>query len=133
MLPLFCMKKDAIEKCYYGEPNVLGKAGLERVLEEGKRYNIAATLAFGGSAIFPHTFLNSCGYQVAAVVHGCLDSGCDQVLVLGVIHRLTEALKRCRVKEVNGEDLSTEPLRGILGPGIERDNCWQNEYSLFMF
>jgi len=133
MLPLLRIEKGALEKHYYQEPRLLGERGLERVLEEGKRYNIAETLASGGSVIFPHTFINNCGYQIAAVVHACLDSGCDQVLVLGVIHRLTEDLKRCRVREVNGEDVSKEPLRGILGPGIERDNCWQNEYSLFMF
>jgi len=124
--------KDKSFSKYYKEAKDLGQKGIEEILEKGKAHDIAKMLSSGGSAIFPHTYISKCGDQIASVIHGCLDSGSDQVVVLGVIHSLTEALTFSRNKEISGEDLSKEP-RGILGPGIERDSCWENEFSLSMF
>ena len=126
------MKEDVLPG-YYREPLALGQKGLEDILEKGKRVDLGKTLAAGGSAIFPHTYISKCGHQIASVVHGCLDSGSDQVVVLGVIHPLTDPLLVSRTKEINGEDISQESCWGVLGPGIDRDSCWHDEFSLYMF
>ncbi len=120
---------------YYAEPKQLGEAGIHAILDEGKKWSesLSQTLSQGGAAIFPHTFLSQCGYQIAAAVHAILDSGADQALVLGVLHPMSESLIAARSKELNEEDISNEPSRGVLGPGINRDNCWTNEFSLDLF
>src|ERR1700722_9617645 len=105
---------------YYEEPKTLGKEGMNAILDEGKKLgsDLTNTLNSGGAAVFPHTFLSQCGYQIAAVVHAILDSGADQVLVLGVLHPMSESLMQARSKELNEEDISTEISKGIFGPGL---------------
>lgn len=111
----------------------LGLGGVYDLLDRGRTWNITPTLLNGGSAIFPHAALDLCGHQIAAVVHGVLDSGTDQVLAIGVLHLLNDALYQARQKEKAGEDISKEPLWGIQGPGITGRLEWENEYSLTNF
>ncbi len=120
---------------YYAEPKTLGIEGMNAILDNGKKWGsqIANTLNSGGAAIFPHTFLSQCGYQIGAVVHGILDSGADQALVLGVLHPMTASLMQARSKELNGEDISTETSRGVFGPGMDPNECLKNEFSLDLF
>ncbi len=120
---------------YYNEPKSLGVEGMIAILDKGKRWGteLAHTLNAGGAAVFPHTFLSQCGYQIAAVVHAILDSGADQALVLGVLHPMTESLMQARTKELNKEDISNEPSRGIFGPDIDPNHCLSKEFSLDLF
>jgi hypothetical protein len=120
---------------YYEEPKTLGEEGINALLDKGKKYakKLANTLNAGGAAVFPHTFLSQCGYQIAAAVHAILDSGADQALVLGVVHPMTESLMQARSKELNEEDISTEISRGVFGPGLDPNNCLKNEFSLDLF
>lgn len=120
---------------YYNEPKVLGVQGMNAILDKGKKWapELANTLNAGGAAVFPHTFLSQCGYQIAAAVHAILDSGADQALVLGVLHPMSESLMQARSKELNKEDISNEPSRGIFGPDIDPTGCLNKEFSLDLF
>ncbi len=128
------VKHNAFDE-YFNEPKILGEAGLHAILDQGKPFakNLAHTLLSGGSAIFPHTYMRECGYQIAAAVHGCLDSGADQVVALGVLHPMNEAMLEARTKELNGKDISDEPTWGVLGPDVARDDSWKREFSLAHF
>lgn len=127
-------KPNALEK-YYDEPKSLGIKGMNAILDKGKKWGaeLATTLNAGGAALFPHTFLSQCGYQIAAVVHAILDSGADQVLVLGVLHAMTESLMQARIKELNEEDISNETSWGVFGPDIDPNHCLSKEFSLDLF
>ena len=120
---------------YYNEPQMLGEAGMNAILDKGKKWQkeLSNTLKHGGAAVFPHTFLSHCGYQIAAAVHAILDSGSDQALVLGVLHPMTDSLIQARTKELNGEDVSNELSRGIFGPDIDPNRILSKEFSLDLF
>lgn len=47
---------------------------------------LVTALYEGGGAIFPHTYISKCGGQMGAVIHAILDSGADQVILLGTHH-----------------------------------------------
>jgi len=111
----------------------LGEEGASRILEAGRAWNLAPTLAAGGSVIFPHAGIETCGHQIAAAVHACLDSGADRILVIGVLHALTDELQDARVRVAHGADVTQEPSWGIQGPGLEGRQEWQNEFSLMNF
>lgn len=76
----------------------LGTEGAIRLLDAGRAWNLAPALQAGGAVIFPHTSLEVCGHQIAAAVHACLDSGAERVLVIGVLHALTQELEQARVR-----------------------------------
>lgn len=120
---------------YYNEPKTLGIEGMNAILDKGKKWGkeLADTVNAGGAVVFPHTFLSQCGYQIAAAVHAILDSGADQALVLGVLHPMTESLLQARSKELNEEDISREPSRGVFGPDADPNNCLSKEFSLDLF
>ena len=119
---------------YYQEPKIFGE-GMNALMDQGKKWGkeLANTLNAGGSALFPHTFLSQCGYQIAAVVHAILDSGADQALVLGVFASHVKIFVQARSKELNEEDISTEVSRGVFGPDVDPHNCLKNEFSLDLF
>ena len=104
----------------------LGEEMLQHILDEGRKWDISETLRKGGSAIFPHSLLRDCGEQIASVIHGCLDSGADQILVLGVVHILNEELKRARIREKMGEKTQDSPYWGVF-------QAVEDEYSLYPF
>ena len=72
------------------------KVRYEDHLERGKKFDLSDTLKNGGVLVFPHTGIKDCGYQVAACVHACLDSGADQVLVISVLHAFTDDMEQAR-------------------------------------
>ena len=115
--------------------NRLGEDGVSRILEAGRAWGLANSLRAGGSVIFPHAGIETCGHQIAAAVHACLNSGTERVLVIGVLHALTQELQEARVRVAGGGDLSDEPYRGIQGPGLDGHQHWKDEFSLshFMF
>ncbi len=119
------LRGDLLER-YIQEVEELGDAGLYQILDKGRKWDISETLKGGGSVIFPHAYLRKCGDQIAAAVHGCLDSGADQVLALGVVHMTTDEIKRARMREKAGEEISEEPFWGVFQE-VDR------EFSLFPF
>ena len=111
----------------------LGTEGALRLLDAGRAWNLASTLREGGGVIFPHATIGVCGHQIAAAVHACLDSGADRVLVVGVLHALTQELQDARVRVAHGADVTQEPSWGVQGPGLEGRQDWRDEFSLSNF
>ena len=111
----------------------LGKEGALRLLDAGRKWDLAPALQAGGAIIFPHLGINACGHQIAAAVHAGLDSGSERVLVLGVLHALTDELQDARVRVANGADVTQEATWGVQGPGLNRREDWQDEFSLLNF
>jgi len=121
-------------KAKAGEEQVrLGEEGVAHVLEAGRAWDLAPALRAGGALIFPHFGLGVCGHQIAAAVHACLDSGAGRVLVLGVLHALTQELEETRARVAQGGDPRQEPTWGIQGPGLPRRQDWRDEFSLDHF
>jgi hypothetical protein len=111
----------------------LGADGAALLLEAGRGWDLTGVLERGGAVIFPHTSLDVCGHHTAAAVHACLDSGADAVLVLGVLHALTDELEEARVRVANGGDAEHEASWGIQGPGAGGRDDWTREFSLSGF
>ena len=111
----------------------LGPDGAARLLDAGHAWRLAPVLEGGGAVVFPHVSLEVCGHHTAAAVHACLDSGADQVLVLGVLHALTDELEQARVRVANGGDPSVEDSWGIQGPSLCGRTDWTREFSLLNF
>lgn len=120
---------------YFDELNVLGKTGLYEILDQGRVWapKVAENLIRGGGAIFPHTYVSQCGYQMAAVVHGILDSRAEKVILLGTAHGFPGELLEARIKEFNHEDITQESSRGILDPHSEKGYLLKREFSLDLF
>ena len=111
----------------------LGAAGVAHLLDAGRAWDLSATLRAGGGIIFPHLGINVGGHQIAAAVHACLDSGAERVLVIGVLHALTQELEDARVRVAHGADVTQEPSWGIQGPGLRGRMDWKDEFSLSNF
>ncbi len=110
---------------------------LDRGLKLESQTTLTKTLSEGGSALFPHTSIRSCGDQTAAVAHACLaacqKTGKNQILLIGVLHSLTDPLRKGLYKEVDNADLSDEPCRGIFGTGLPYEVIYSEEFSLGNF
>lgn len=126
------LRRDIL-KLYAEEHALLGPEGALRLLEAGRRWDLAPTLNAGGVLVFPHAGVVDCGHQIAAVVHACLDCGVDRVLVISVLHALTAELEEARVRVAQGGDPEAEPLRGIQGPGIPGRQDWRTDHVLTSF
>jgi hypothetical protein len=111
------LQKD-IFALYRREHAELGEQGTLDHLERGRKFDLSDTLKNGGVLVFPHAGVKDCGYQIAACVHACLDSGADQVLVISVLHAFTEDMEQARRRVAAGGDFRQEPSWGIQGPGI---------------
>jgi len=111
----------------------VGQRGAHELLDRGKQWKLADILKQGGTILFPHAGLADCGQHMAAAVHACLDSGADKVLVVGVLHALTDEMQAARVRVANGADPTQEELWGIQGPGLNGRAEWKNEFSLLHF
>ena len=111
----------------------LGTEGAIHLLDAGRAWNLAPALQVGGAVIFPHAGLEVCGHQIAAAVHACLDCGTERVLVIGVLHALTQELDDARVRVAQGSDVTQEPSWGVQGPGLDGRQDWRDEFSLLNF
>jgi len=122
-----------LHEAYTQEHDALDREATYQLLEQGRRWDLAPTLQQGGVLVFPHTWARDCGHQTAAVVHACLDSGADRVLLICVLHALSEELEEARVRVAQGGDLALEPLRGVQGPGLPGREEWRWDHSLYTF
>ena len=125
--------KAYVHNSFNEERAKLGREGTYRLLDEGKKWDLAPTLRSGGTVLFPHANIEVCGYQIAATVHACLNSGADRVLVVGVLHALTDELQDARVRVANGADVTKEKYWGIQGPELGGFDNWESEFSLSNF
>ena len=115
------------------EHAALGEQGVQDLLDRGRQWRLGETLRQGGSILFPHAGIQDCGHQIAATVQACLDSGADRVLVVGVLHALTDELQAARVRVANGADVTQEKYWGVQGPGLDGHDNWRGEFSLLHF
>ena len=125
--------KAQIHELYRSEHEAMGERGTLERLELAREWNLAPTLAAGGVVVFPHAGVLDCGHQVAAAVHGCLDSGPDRVVVISVLHAFTDEMQDARTRVSAGEDPSTWPFWGIQGPGIDGREEWLDDHALISF
>jgi len=125
--------KEEIQELYRREHEALGERGTLELLERGRQWNLAPTLSAGGVVVFPHAGVADCGHQVAAAVHGCLDSGADRVVVISVLHAFTDEMEEARKRVSSGESPSTSPFWGIQGPGIDGREEWREDHALTSF
>lgn len=124
------LQKD-IWALYTREHAELGEQGTLAHLEKAEQWDLSGTLSAGGVLVFPHTSVKDCGYQTAACVQACLNSGADRVLVLSVLHAFTDEMEQARRRVAAGGDPSREATWGIQGPGIPggRDE-WKGDHAL---
>lgn len=125
--------KAEIHALYRTEHEELGERGTLERLDRGREWNLAPTLAAGGVVVFPHAGVFDCGHQVAAAVHGCLDSGADRVVVISVLHAFTDEMQEARMRVSAGEDPAPWPFWGIQGPGIDGREEWREDHALISF
>ena len=125
--------KEQIHELYRSEHEALGESGTLELLERGREWDLGPTLAAGGVVVFPHAGVLDCGHQVAAAVHGCLDSGADRVIVISVLHAFTDEMQEARTRVSAGEDPSVWQFWGIQGPGIEGSQEWRDDHALISF
>lgn len=118
---------------YAAEHDALGDTGMHAQLEHARRWDLAPLLRAGGVAVFPHAGVADCGHQIAAVVHACLDSGADTVLVVSVLHAFTDEMEQARRQVAQGVPPNTFRHHGIQGPGLDRGDEWRGDHALFSF
>ncbi len=123
------LQKD-IHALYAREHAELGEQGTLEHLERAQQWKLAGTLKAGGVLVFPHAGVKDCGYQIAACVQACLDSGADQVLVLSVLHAFTQEMEDARRRVAAGGDVTQEVFWGIQGPGIDGREEWKGDHAL---
>jgi hypothetical protein len=122
-----------IHELYRAEHEAMGEQGTLERLERARQWDLALTLENGGVLVFPHAGVLDCGHQIAAVVHACLDSGADRVVVVSVLHAFTDEMEEARVRVAAGDDTSQWPFWGIQGPGIEGRDEWRRDHVLISF
>jgi hypothetical protein len=123
------LQKDIIA-LYTKEHADLGDQGTLEHLERGEQWDLSSTLNAGGVLVFPHVGVQDCGYQVAACVQACLNSGAKRVVVISVLHAFTDAMQEARVRVANGSDVTQEEHWGIQGPGINWRNEWPYDHVM---
>ncbi len=116
---------------YRREHEALGETGTLEHLERAQQWDFSGTLRAGGVLVFPHVGVQDCGYQVAACVRACLDSGADRVVVISVLHAFTAEMEMARRRVAAGGDPSKETAWGIQGTGIPggREE-WKGDHAL---
>ena len=123
------LQKD-IHALYAREHADLGESGTLEHLERAEQFKLGNTVAAGGVLVFPHAGVHDCGYQIAACVQACLDSGADRVIVVSVLHAFNDSMQEARVRVAEGDSASNYPTWGIQGPGIDFRNEWTGDHAL---
>ncbi|MEM7110810.1 MAG: hypothetical protein AAF614_00145 [Chloroflexota bacterium] len=122
--------RQEIVALYRKEHAELGEKGTMELLEKGRQWDLSGTLSAGGIVVFPHAGVADCGHQIAAAVHGCLDSGADKVLVVSVLHAFTQEMEDARIRVANGADVTKESTWGVQGEGLGRGDNWKRDHVL---
>src|SRR4051794_21158796 len=96
---------------YRQERESLGDAGLLALFDRAPK--VVAPSAGHGALVFPHTRLSASGHLIASAAAAIVDSQCETVLAIGVLH---------------GRDRGDASRRKIYGPEVEDE-----EFSLDNF
>ena len=119
-----------IHALYARQHAELGEKGTLEHLERGRQWDFTGTLNAGGVLVFPHAGVQDCGYQIAACVNACLDSGADTVLVVSVLHAFSAEMDAARHAVADGADPADDEYWGIQGPGIDGRDEWRGDHVL---
>lgn len=122
-----------IQALYRAEHEAMGEQGTLERLEQARQWNVAPVLEAGGVLVFPHAGVLDCGHQIAAVVHACLDSGADQVVVVSVLHAFTDEMEQARRAVAAGGAPSDWPFWGIQGTDLPGRSEWRGDHALMSF
>src|SRR4051794_28960119 len=122
-----------IHALYRAEHATMGERGTLERLEQARQWDLSATVRAGGVLVFPHAGVLDCGHQIAAVVHACLDSGADRVIVVSVLHAFTDEMEQARVRVAAGADPAEWPFLGIPGTGFGGRGGWRGDHALMSF
>src|SRR5215212_10282657 len=125
--------QEEIHALYRAEHEAMGERGTLERLEQARQWDLAPTLRSGGVLVFPHAGVLDCGHQIAAVVHACLDSGADRVIVVSVLHAFTDEMEQARIRVAAGEDPAQWPFSGIQGTGLSEREEWRGDPALMSF
>lgn len=98
---------------YAAERAALDARAVAAMLERAPHVDVPA----GGALVFPHVRLASCGHQVAAVARAVVESGCDEVLALGVLHGAREEDAALVKAARSGDGAALAVLRRVHEPG----------------
>lgn len=131
-LDLELLHREILE-LYRAEHASLTDESTLEILERARGWDLSSTLASGGVLVFPHAGVLDCGYQIAAVVQACLDSGASRVLVISVLHAFTDEMEQARRDVADGADPQLYACRGIQGPGLAGRQDWQSDHVLMSF
>lgn len=127
------LQKDILA-LYTREHAELGEDGTLEHLMRGKeiaeKHNLAQVVKEGGILVFPHAGVHDCGYQIAAAVHACLDSGLKRVVVISVLHAFTHEMEMARRAVAAGEAPADQPFYGIQGSGLDGREEWKGDHAL---
>lgn len=131
------MNRDQLQKdihaLYAREHMELGLAGTQRLLDIGRKYQLAPVLQAGGVLVFPHAGVKDCGHLIAACVHACLDSGAERVVIISVLHAFTDAMEQARQAVAAGGAPADFPTWGIQGEGLDFRDEWRGDHALISF
>ena len=122
--------QEEIHALYRREHEELGEKGTLEHLDRARQWNLSSTLSNGGVLVFPHAGVLDCGYQIAACVNACLDSGADDVIVVSVLHAFTDDMQEARVKVAEGGDPSDWPYWGVQGTDLQGREEWKRDHAL---
>ena len=123
------LRKDIVA-LYRREHEELGEKGTLERLERAREWDLSGTLSAGGIALFAHAGVEDCGHQIAAAVHGALDSGADKILVVSVLHAFTDEMENARIAVANGDSPSNHASWGIQGPSLNNGDNWSKDHVL---
>jgi hypothetical protein len=117
---------------YRSERESLGRAGLQQLIASAPRVTLPQDGA--GAVVFPHTRLSTSGRLPAAVARAVIESGCETVLALGVLHGAREEDAPLVQRARGGNVEALRHLRRAHGPGVPGDRGhWSEEFSLDNF
>ncbi len=123
-----------IQAMYAAEHAALTEQDVQTLLDKGRTFPLADTLAAGGVAVFAHAGVADCGHQTAAAVHGaldaCLDGRADRVVVISVLHAIDPLMDQARIRVARGGDPADEAQWGIQGPGLDGPQSWRQDHAL---